>query len=127
MNILLALVSAFALNLAAFITPEQAPWTFMNLYKSVTINVVLAVFNLLPILPLDGGRVLGALLPRKMAAIYSRTESYGMIVILLLFLLPSFLKDAQIADINIAYYLIYIPADFLRNWVFHVAGIGISQ
>lgn len=125
-NILLATISAFALHLDAFVSPESAPWTFMNIYNSVMVNIVLAVFNLLPVLPLDGGRILGALLPRDLARAYERTERWGIVIILLLFMLPSFLHDAGLMNINLGYYLIYLPSDFLRDVILNLAGIGTS-
>ncbi len=125
-NIALALISALALHIDTFISPEKAPWTFMNLYNSVTVNVVLAIFNLLPVLPLDGGRILGSLLPRKLANAYMKTEPYGMIIILFLFLLPAFMREAGLMHINPAYYLIYLPADLFRDVILGIAGIGNS-
>ena len=114
-NVILAYISALLTHIDNFISPEQAPWTFANLYLSVKINIVLAVFNMLPILPLDGGRVLNSLLPTKIAYRHAKSEPYGMIIIILLFMLPS---------LKFSYYFIWLPADALRDIILHLAGIG---
>jgi Zn-dependent protease len=50
----------------------------------VLFNTVLMALNLLPILPLDGGRVLNSLLPPRMAVTYSKLEAYGLIIVIVL-------------------------------------------
>ena len=56
----------------------------------IFINLILAVFNLLPIPPLDGSRVISALLPRPLAYKYNQLEQYGLYIILALMLLGGF-------------------------------------
>lgn len=95
-NFILAVASALLLRggvaVAGGVPSFVASPLFMMLAFSVFINLVLGLFNLVPIPPLDGGRVLVGLLPRRLSALYARIEPVGMILILLVVVFfPQFL------------------------------------
>ena len=66
--------------------PLSEPVQFVALVAQagIFVNALLMVFNLFPLLPLDGGRMLVGLLPNKLAYAFSRTEPYGMFIIIAL-------------------------------------------
>jgi Zn-dependent protease len=100
MNLLLAIVGALLLG-ALFVHPESQLGLFLalNLLNFVAINIFLAVFNMLPIPPFDGGHVVEGLLPRRAAAQYAKLGRYGFpLLIVLLFLLPQVFPGANIVD-----------------------------
>ncbi|MBV9524044.1 MAG: site-2 protease family protein, partial [Alphaproteobacteria bacterium] len=89
MNLVLALVAAWLVYLAIQLPPSGARWGLYNLRNAIELNIVLAVFNMLPIPPLDGGRVAVGVLPRALGLPLARLEPYGMLILIGLMVLPS--------------------------------------
>ena len=81
-NIAMAYLAALLMYATVLVPDVAAPWMFQNLKNALVLNVVLAVFNMLPLPPLDGSRVALGLLPPGLAVRYARLERYGMAIII---------------------------------------------
>ena len=102
-NFLMALMWALALKIQVM-TGFHEPFFIEMAKAGIVVNLVLAALNLLPILPLDGGRILFSFLPNSAAYSFSRTEPYGMIVLialLVLGVLPVFIQPVVSAGLSV--------------------------
>jgi Zn-dependent protease len=123
-NVLLAILSSLLIYGLVLFPAGATDWLESNLANSILINVILCVFNMLPLPPLDGGRVAVGLLPDALAFPLARIERYGIVIVLLfLFVLPY--AGEQIGlNLNIAGWLIGVPAEALYQFILKITGQG---
>ena len=83
-NVVQALIWAFVAKMLFDVDGAVATYWVQVAEAGILVNLILAILNLFPILPLDGGRMLAAVLPGNLSYRYQGTERYGMIILLLL-------------------------------------------
>ena len=117
LDLLLALISALLIYSVVFLPDSGQSFALQNFKNSVEINLVLAVFNMLPLPPLDGGWVLVGLLPRPWGYKLSQLERYTMVILLVgLFLLP-------LLGFRPFMWLVGLPASLLEGALYHLVGL----
>ncbi len=112
-NLLLAICFALVGKIVLSVLPDSffIQWFAENIGHGIMLSLVIGIFNLLPILPLDGGRILLSLLPLKYAIRYQETEKYGF------FILFGVLLLSQVSGISIIGWFIGTLYPFFLNIV----------
>jgi Zn-dependent protease len=123
-NIALAIVSALLLYAVPFLPATFRSWTMYNLVNSIDFNIIIALFNMIPLPPLDGGRVAVGLLPDPLAIPLARTERYGILILItLLFVLPMIGQQLH-TNLDVISFLLDRPFDWVREIVFRITGFA---
>jgi Zn-dependent protease len=123
-NLLMALAAAMLLHLVPALPVEFGRWVLHNLQNAVWINVLLAVFNMLPMPPLDGGRVAVGLLPLPLARSLQRLERFGFVIIIGGVVLLPWIGRTVGLDLNVFHWLVVTPALYVTDLILSVAGVS---
>jgi Zn-dependent protease len=122
-NLLLGFVAVFGLAAAvALVAPGSVPGAFLlaNLENFLVINIFLAVFNMLPMPPFDGGHVVEGLLPRPLAAHYAKVGKYGFLLLILLLVVVPMIWP----QLNIIEWIVVPPVKAVLGFYLGLAGLA---
>ncbi|MBX7145896.1 MAG: site-2 protease family protein [Alphaproteobacteria bacterium] len=119
-NIILAILSGFLINAAPFFPSNFAIWWINMLTLSIQLNYILALFNMIPLLPLDGGRVLFALLPWSLNKIRFFFEKWGIALLLCVVFLIPFVASKMGYDIRPLAWILERPVGSLYDHTLNI-------
>ena len=122
-NMILALVSAALIQLVWLVPQPAVPWLVQTLYQSILLNLILAIFNMIPIPPLDGSRIALSLLPEPLARPYARLERYGFLILLGIILVLPMLGRQIGVDLNVFRWVVGVPLAWIMPLFVSLTGV----
>ena len=123
-NVLLAVISILLWHIIPYLPSVAQTWTSYMLSQSFHLNLILAVLNMLPVPPLDGGRVAVGLLPNPLSRQLAELEPIGIPLFIGVFFLLPMVGDAMHRNLDLFTPLIAQPAWELGNLLLSVLGPG---
>ena len=119
-NIAMAIIAALSLNILTFLPDAAWKWTSISISMAIKINLILAIFNMLPIPPLDGGRVVTGLLPPELSRRYARLGRYGIVIVMGAIFIPYLISSWGGPDFNILVWIVWPIQQFLYDLIVQV-------
>jgi Zn-dependent protease len=124
MNIALAFVSGLLIHIGVHLPFAAADWAVETLDRSILLNLILALFNMIPLPPLDGGRVAVGLLPKPIGMRLARLERHGILILLLLLVALPLLGQTVGYNLNLLPRLLFPALEYLYDTIVSLTGIG---
>lgn len=123
MNLALAVISALGFYLVAYFPETVSLWLFANLRNSLVLNVILAVFNMFPIPPLDGGRIAVGVLPQALGRPLAQLEPYGLLILIGLLIVLPLIGSHTGLNLDFVSQAIAVATDTVTRAVLQLTGI----